>query len=211
MVDYGIKISKAGEDVKSTADSNLLISSKFPMFKIKTQGSSTVQMPQTTLSADIDVAVTTIPLTSLSNVPLTSLSELKFIMVYNSTTYDWEAISYPGSISGNSLTNCTRGEFGTTPRASTSGKDVCVGYNEQSISHGLSYPPVHLTYEDTNKDVLPVPFDEYGSELSAKVNSSNLIISVNYKGFFISSYPLNTTSQSFHYIIMYDSITTPYY
>jgi len=211
MTDYGIKISKAGEDVTSTADSNLLISSKFPMFKVKSQGDSTVTMAQTTLSANIDSSQTTIPLTSLSNVPLGSLTETKFIMVYNATYYDWEAISYPGTISGNSLTGCTRGYFGTTPRASTSGRDVVIGYNENSISHGLSYPPVHLVWDDSYNSVLPVPLDEWASLAGAKVDSSNLYISVDLRGHIISSYPLPPTSYDYKYIIMYDSITTPYY
>jgi len=45
MGNWGMKISKDGEDVKTTADKNLTTSSKFNQFKIHSQGSFTVTVP----------------------------------------------------------------------------------------------------------------------------------------------------------------------
>lgn len=42
MADYGIKVSKAGFDVKTTADKNLILTSKYPVLKVKMQGSGSV-------------------------------------------------------------------------------------------------------------------------------------------------------------------------
>jgi len=42
MPDYGMKISEEGEDVKTTAEKNLTMSSKFNQFKIHAQGIVTV-------------------------------------------------------------------------------------------------------------------------------------------------------------------------
>ena len=47
MVDYGIKVSKAGYDVKTTADKNLILTSKYPVLKVKMQGSSYVNVSGT--------------------------------------------------------------------------------------------------------------------------------------------------------------------
>jgi len=42
VADYGIKISKAGYDVKTAADKDLILTSKYPVLKVLMQGSGTV-------------------------------------------------------------------------------------------------------------------------------------------------------------------------
>lgn len=42
MTNYGFKVSKAGNDVKTASDSNLILTSKFPFFKAYLQGSFSV-------------------------------------------------------------------------------------------------------------------------------------------------------------------------
>ena len=67
-MDYGVKISKAGIDVLSADPEELYFSSKYFNLKVKNSGEySFISGQETTLSANIDNAVTTIPV----NAPIT--------------------------------------------------------------------------------------------------------------------------------------------
>jgi hypothetical protein len=48
MTDYGMKISKDGDDVTTAADKDLIMTSKFNQFKIFAQGSFTVTVAKNT-------------------------------------------------------------------------------------------------------------------------------------------------------------------
>lgn len=54
--DYGIKVSKAGFDVLTAADSNLILSSAFNSFKIVTTGNVSLTIPNATGSVSVSVA-----------------------------------------------------------------------------------------------------------------------------------------------------------
>ena len=210
MGDYGIKISKAGVDVKTAADDELLISSKFPMFKIHTQGTTNLKMYKTTISDGgdgITAAQTTIGVAST-----TGFRASGHIWIF-SDLGAWEAVSYTG-ISGNSFTGCTRGYLSTTAWTAAEGQTVVAGYNEFSVSHTFSYPPVHFVYRNSSgvKKTVGVMLDE-SNYIDAYVTTSDLIINVNYADFNGTPIiPSGTYDQyDFIYIIMADSILTPYY
>jgi len=57
MGNYGIKISKVGSDVKTATDKNLILTSKYPIFKIHTIGTTTVTVPaNSTVTQSTNVA-----------------------------------------------------------------------------------------------------------------------------------------------------------
>jgi hypothetical protein len=214
MTDWGMKVSKSGENVLTTADSNLLMSSEFPMFKIKTEGTTDLKFYKTTLSAGINAAVTTIPLTATTGFPSGSLSGTKYIWVYDSVSTTWEAISYT-TVTASNVSGGARGYLGSPNTTHPNGAQVVVGYNEFSVSHGLSYPPVHLAAENVSgtKTLMPGIFGAESSTKDVWVDTSKLYIAISYLDFNTTTHtPSGTYDQyDFVYSIMYDSITTPYY
>lgn len=224
MGDYGIKISKEGVDVKTAAYHELLMSSQFPMFKLKEQGTANLLMYKTTLSSAINSSQTTIGLTSTAG-----FRSSGHIWVRDGVLGDQEAIAYTG-ISGNSLTGCTRGHLGTTAISHGSGSLVMAGYNEFSVAHGLSFPPVHFVFRNVNSDndtiggasvdrgktimpaqllFRPVQGMDY---IDAWVTTTNLVISINYESAAMLLEPSGSFDRyDFIYMIMADGITDPYY
>lgn len=219
MTDYGIKISKTGEDVKTTADVNLLMSSKFPMFSVESRSTTSILMYKTTLSANINNVTTTIPLTSTTGMD-TGMSKTGWIWVLSSAAgFLWEAISYTSKTSSQ-VSGGSRGYLGTAAAAANSGDTVIVGYREHSAggeSHGLTYPPVHFVYYNNSgvKHIIPETLDPLGpvSWMDAWVDSSKIYIAVEYTDENVFSHtPAGTYKEyPFIYYIMNNSITTPYY
>jgi hypothetical protein len=214
-MDYGIKVSKASSDVVTATKENLEISSKYPMFKILSQGSTTLALYKTTTTAIITAGQTTIPLTSVTGFHAGNFTSGTTPSAYVAD----EKFTYTG-ISGSSLTGCSARASGYA-----SGTAVTSNYNEFSVSHTCSYPPVHFAHSSNDGPgtpnsfarVVPTWYGEFAEwVVDAWVDSSNLYLSVGLGGFLVSTpsfYIQGAThdTYSFNYTIMAESITTPYY
>ena len=216
---YGLKISKAGTDVTTGADVDMEVSSKFPMFKMKTRGTTYLRMYKTQLTANINASQTTIPLKSVTGFPTPSaLTTRPWIWIMSSLHgYVWEAVSF-ASVTAGSVFGGARGyKSGYSGQTAASADTVVVGYNEVSISHGLTYPPVHFVAKDNSSYgnvLIPNYLDELGVFIvRAKVNSDNLIVLFDNEDFNSGAFTPSGayTQYDFIYHIMLDSLTTPYY
>lgn len=56
MADYGLKVSRSGFDVATADDTQLLFSSKFPLFKIKATGTVDITIPNGSFNASASIA-----------------------------------------------------------------------------------------------------------------------------------------------------------
>ncbi len=211
--DYGLKISKPGIDVKTATDAQLLISSKFPMFKILSQGSFNLKMYGTRLDGAVGSGTGTIKVDSTSG-----FRSAGYFWIFNLFGAD-ECVEYT-SIDATHFFGCNRGFNGTSASAFPDNANVSAGQNENIFSHGLAYPPVHFVfntnpYAASGQYILcpyffGFPISDPLNYVDAFVTSSVINISINFtSGSFISA---GTFDQyDFIYMIMADSIEDPYY
>lgn len=212
MKSYGIKASKSSNDVLTADDVNLLFSSKFPMFKVKQSGSTTLTIQNTQLNGALSAEATTVNVDSTTNFPSSG-----WIWVRSSLAgFTWEAISYTG-ITATSFTGCSRGYLSSPNSAAADNDLVTCGYNELRVTHSLGYPPVHFSSYVNTVDIhwmLPFFEDPAGvSIFDTYVTSTDFVLSINFTDFNVDDrHPTGTSdTYNFLYTIMYDSITTPYY
>jgi hypothetical protein len=211
MTDYGLKISKAGYDVNTASDDELLISSKFPMFKVIAQGTFDLKIYKTTLNGALNSSATTVTVASTTGFPSAG-----YIWIYGPNIFEFECIEYT-SKNATQFLGCSRHFNGTQADSHLNGASVFSGHDQIEISHGLTYPPVHFVFNtvSTNKVMCPRPagFDP-ANYIDAYTTNSLLHVSIELTA--INSEPTILPSGTynqydFSYMIMGDSITDPYY
>jgi len=208
MSNHGIKISKSGVDVKTATDLELLISSKFPMFKIYEQGTVSLRQYKTQLNGAINDSQTTITVDSTAG-----FRSGGYIWVLSSSG-DWECMEY-NNIDATHFYIVNRGFLSTTRASANDNAQVVSGQNEHHVAHGLTFPPVHFVFINIAGDITSIPyFYAEGSYFEAYVTDSVFHISYEFRGFNGGApiIPSGAYTQfDFIYLIMGDSITTPYY
>jgi len=209
MSNHGIKISKPGVDVKTATDLELFISSKFPMFKIFSQGTVALRQYKTQLNGAINSSTLTLTVDSTEG-----FRAQGYIWVV-SISGMWECMEY-NSIDATHFYLVDRGHFSTSADDANDNASVVSGQNETQISHGLTFPPVHFVFRNNGgvKSLCPQFADPFGlSWFEAYVTDS--IIHMGYEFQDFNSYPIVPSGAyneyNFIYFIMGDSITTPYY
>jgi len=210
---YGIKISKPGYNVKTATDVQLLISSKFPMFKIWSQNTFNLKLPGTRLDGAISSSATTIKVDSTANFRSTG----GYFWIFNLLGSD-ECVEYT-SVDSTNFYGCVRGFKGTTNSSFPDNAPVSSGQNELELSHGVGHAPVHfvfceniITVGSGSKILLPSSLFD-GDDLNyadAYVTDTIMHASIEKTG---SSFitPGTYDQYNFTYIIMADAIATPYY
>lgn len=220
-MDHGLKVSKGANDVKTAAKENLEMSSKFPMFKIYMQGNISVDVYKTTLSGAMTAVQNTVPLTSATGFPASVSSGKTMFVLVGVGLVNAEYISYT-NISGSTLTGAGRDYTGASGAyAHAAGETVLVGYVENSVSTGLAWPSVHMVHwlPGTGQDsIVPVflgsePYFEYA--LLAFAMTGKVYVAFQLGGLAYFGYPPVPSgthdTYTFRYVIMADSITSPYY
>jgi len=142
MIDYGLRVSKAGSDVKTADPENLYFSSKYFNFKELATGSFTFETgDDTNLDGDINDSETIITVDST-----TDYSDTGVIYVDGGGIGNYEAIKYTSKTS-TTFNGCTRGYWGTAANAFLDGDAVTPGYTLRTIyTHSLGYYPVALCW-----------------------------------------------------------------
>jgi hypothetical protein len=221
-MDHGIKISKGTFDVKTAAKENLEMSSKYPMFKIFMQGNISVDVYKTTLSGAMTAIQNTVPLTATTGFPSSVTSGKTMFVLVDPGLLNAEYISYT-NISGSSLTGAGRNYDGITGAfAHAAGATVIVGYVENYVSTGLPWPSVHMVHwlPGTGRDsIAPVfagnePYFEYALLAFAMTGKVYVAFELGNLAHSVGASPPPAGAHdtyTFRYVIMADSITSPYY
>lgn len=208
-LNHGLKISQPGIDVNTATDAQLLISSKFPMFKIFDQTAFDLKMYKTQLNGAINSSTGTITVDSTAGFRSTG----GYIWIFGS--FDYECIKY-SSTNATQFLGCNRGHLGTSADSHADNAVVSAGQNELQYSHGLGYPPVHFVFQSKAGDKILCPrfVDAVGTSWIDVYSTSSIVhVSIELQDFNTQPFvPAGTYDQyDFIRFTMGDSITTPYY
>lgn len=138
MVNYGVKVSKAGIDVTTANPEDLYLSSKYFNFKeLANSGSAFKTGDNTALNGAINDVVTTITVDSTTNYSNTGV-----FYVDGGGIGNYEAIKYTGK-TPTTFTGCTRGYWGTVASPWADNDVVTPGYTLRTVyTYSLNYYPV---------------------------------------------------------------------
>jgi len=156
MGDYGLRISKTGEDVVTADPEDLYFSSHYHNFKELSSGTSTFKTgDDTALNGGITDSATTITVDSTAN-----YSSAGVFFVDGGGIGNYEAIKYTGT-TGTTFTGCTRGYWSTAASAWSDNDVVTAGYTLRNIyTHGLSYYPIAFCWglESASNNTFALPY-----------------------------------------------------
>ena len=204
--DYGIRISKEGKNVLTASDTDLSLTSKYRTFKEYLHSTVNVYLVATTIAGGgLAAGATTVNVVDSTGLPTSGV----IVVQDNAPVTTPEAIKYTG-ITGNALTGCTRGYWGTGDVAHNAGRFANNGIGKQVIPHNLGYAPISSVLYKEGSNVTSTPAFAFslmdGVYCYANVDANNLYIIVE-NNYPIYNFSVRTGTLSFSYYIFYDSIT----